>query len=115
MGMSPAEAAASVQLTGLTDKDMGAVLGIGPRTIRLYRSGDSDPSVGFQHDRASVPVLHDADAARLAPAALVGEVIAIPMVGGTRPRSRWVGGAACVLDRVPGSMVEWHAPGRADG
>lgn len=107
--MTSAEATATRHLIGLTFEQVGEALDINPRSVRRWESGSSLPGAGAAGALRALRVEHDEDTSRLVAIARKGEALLIPTgEGDTRPAGWWKAVAARVLDRLPGTVIEWN-------
>ncbi|MGP5523243.1 hypothetical protein ACTXM3_08080 [Glutamicibacter arilaitensis] len=107
--MTSAEATATRHLIGLTFEQVGEALDINPRSVRRWESGASLPGAGAAGALRALRAEHDKDTKRLCAKAAKASPLLIPTgKGDTRPAGWWKAVAARVLDRSPGTVIEWH-------
>ena len=100
--MTAAEVACTRHLLGLTADQMGAALGVNPRTVRSWEAGRDKPSDTASAAVRNLRAEHDQEVERLAAS---DAVIYLP--DGPRPAGWYKALGARVLDREPDAMIEW--------
>ena len=106
--MTPAEIAATRKLMGLTAEQLGAELGINPRTVRGWESGKYAPTQPVVAALRSLRAEHDALVAALIEQD--AELAVLPR--GPKPQGWYLALGARLLDRRPDLRLDWvgHQP-----
>lgn len=108
--VTPAQIAATRRLIGLTAEQLGAQLGINPRTIRGWEAGKYSPSETAAQALVALREAHDAELHTMLSAAPNGPT-EIPT--GPKDRSWYLALAARLMDRQPTAQIDWDPDDRS--